>query len=179
MRMEDLLRKPQPAAAVHRLDTDMNAAATDSEHEEVRPVCGSRSSTPFDWGMRLPSPLSSNTRMEELFWSGKEKEQYDKKGYNRFLEKLEASIAITEVWVHLFNVNAQPVDRGSWDDKSRRPNSRKRNSPTTTARKGGNFGETRPFAPAVRVTHVTTHGFRKPPMLYVSKDAELFHQDVR
>ena len=32
---------------------------------------------------------------------------------------------------------------------------------------------------AVRVTHVTTHGFRKPPALYASKDAELCHQDVR
>ena len=50
---------------------------------------------------------------------------------------------------------------------------------TTTARKGGSIGETRPFPSVVRVTHVTTHGFRKPPALYVSKNAALFHQDVR
>ena len=48
----------------------------------------------------------------------------------------------------------------------------------TTARKGGDMGETRPFATVIRVTNVTTHGFHKPPALYASKDAELFHQDV-
>ena len=34
-----------------------------------------------------------------------------------------------EVWIHLLHVNARLVDRVSRDDKSRRPNSRKRKSP--------------------------------------------------
>ena len=34
-----------------------------------------------------------------------------------------------EVWIHLLHVNARLVDRTSRDDKSRRPNWRKRNSP--------------------------------------------------
>ena len=34
-----------------------------------------------------------------------------------------------EVWIHLLHVNARLVDRPSGDDKSCRPNSRKRNSP--------------------------------------------------
>ena len=34
-----------------------------------------------------------------------------------------------EVWVHLLHVNARLVDRVSRDDRSRRPHSRKRNSP--------------------------------------------------
>ena len=49
---------------------------------------------------------------------------------------------------------------------------------TTTSRKRDIVGETRQLASAVRVTHVTTHGFRKPPTRCVSEDAELFHQDV-
>ena len=34
-----------------------------------------------------------------------------------------------EVWIHLLHVNARLVDRISRDDKSRRPSSKKRNSP--------------------------------------------------
>ena len=34
-----------------------------------------------------------------------------------------------EVWIHLLHVNVRLVDRVSRDDNSRRPNSRKRNSP--------------------------------------------------
>ena len=41
-----------------------------------------------------------------------------------------------------------------------------------------NHLQPRPFACTLRVTHVATHGFRKPPTLYVSKDVALFHQDV-
>ena len=87
----------------------------------------------------------------------------------------ETPAAITKFGVHVLHVNARLVDRTTNHvDRIRGIGTHL----TTKARKGGNIGQTRPFASAVRVTRATTHGFRKPPTLYVSKDVPLFHRDV-